>query len=183
MNGKAIYRLDDLTIDVGRGRVSRGQDEIALPKLSFDLLLALVRAAPNLLSLDELMTHVWPGIVVSPETVTHRVKSLRDALGDDAKAPRYIVGLRGRGYQIAVPVENVSGDAPSAAPEVPPPMAVNLSVATPRRRFLGLALAGAAVLAVVVAGAWWHTARQTRSALEAVQQKSIAILPFADLSE
>jgi TolB-like protein/DNA-binding winged helix-turn-helix (wHTH) protein len=183
MNGKAVYRLDDLTLDVGRGRVSRGTDEIALPKLSFDLLLALVRAAPNLLSLDELMTQVWPGIVVSPETVTHRVKSLRDALGDDARAPRYIVGLRGRGYQIAVPVESVSGDAPPAAVEVPASIAASLSAATPRRRFLGFALAGAAVLAVVVAGAWWHTARRTRSALDAVQQRSIAILPFADLSE
>ncbi len=39
------------------------------------------------------------------------------------------------------------------------------------------------MLAVVATGAWWHTSRQTRAALEAVQQKSIAILPFADLSE
>src|SRR5580698_8418505 len=122
MNGKAIYRLDDLTIDVGRGRVSRGPDEIALPKLSFDLLVALVRAAPNLVSLDELMTQVWPGIIVSPETVTHRVKSLRDALGDDARASRYIAGLRGRGYQIAVPVESVSPGASPTAVEVPPPV-------------------------------------------------------------
>ena len=183
MNEKAIYRLDDLTIDVGRGRVSRGPDEIALPKLSFDLLVALVRAAPNLVSLDELMTQVWPGIVVSPETVTHRVKSLRDALGDDAKAPRYIAGLRGRGYQIAVPVESVSPGASPTAVEVPPPVVADSSVTMPRRRYLGFALAGAAVLAVALAGAWWHAVRQTRSALEAVQQKSIAILPFADLSE
>ena len=110
MSGKEVYRLDDLTLDVGQARLSRGQEEIALPKLSFDLLLALVRAAPNLLSLDELMNQVWPGLVVSPETVTHRVKSLRDALGDDAKAPRYVVGLRGRGYRIALPVERVEDD-------------------------------------------------------------------------
>lgn len=183
MNGKAIYRLDDLTIDVGRGRVSRGRDEIALPKLSFDLLLALVRAAPNLLSLDELMAEVWPGIVVSAETVTHRVKSLRDALGDDAKSPHYIVGLRGRGYQIAVPVESVSSVAPPAAAEVPPHAVANSSAAIPPRRFLAFALFGVAILAVLAAGAWWYTARPTRSALEAAQQKSIAILPFADLSE
>src|ERR1044072_6436606 len=105
MNGKAIYRFGDLTLDVGRARVSRGQDEIALPKLSYDLLLALVRAAPNLVSHDELLSEVWPGLVVSPETLTHRIKALRDALGDDAKSPQYIVGLRGRGYQIALPVE------------------------------------------------------------------------------
>jgi TolB-like protein/DNA-binding winged helix-turn-helix (wHTH) protein/cytochrome c-type biogenesis protein CcmH/NrfG len=222
MNGKAIYRLGDLTIDVGRGRVSRGQDEIALPKLSFDLLLALVRAAPNLVSFDELLAQVWPGLVVSPETITYRVKALRDALGDDAKAPRYIVGLRGRGYQVAQPVEQVAtpvervalpveraADAPPTpatpeahppatpeahppsapevrsplAPELQPPLATLPSV-PPRRRYIGLAVAGVAMLALaVVAGVWWQTARHSRSTLEAAQQKSIAILPFTDLSE
>lgn len=181
MNEKAIYRFGDLTLDVGRGRVSRGQHEIALPKLSYDLLLALVRAAPNLVSHDELLSEVWPGLVVSPETVTHRMKALRDALGDDAKAPRYIVGLRGRGYQIALPVERVEDSRPPT-PEVAPETSSRPS-APPRRRLLALAAAGAAVLAVLIAGGWWLTARQAHSALEVAQQKSIAILPFADLSE
>lgn len=70
---------------------------ITLPKLSYDLLLALVRAAPNLISLDELMRLVWPGVIASPETVSQRVKLLRDALQDDPRQPRYIAGLRGRG--------------------------------------------------------------------------------------
>jgi hypothetical protein len=56
--------------------------------LSFDLLLELVRAAPNLLTYDELMQRVWPGLVVSYETITQRVKLVGDALGDDgARAP------------------------------------------------------------------------------------------------
>ena len=42
-----IYRVDDLRIDVGRRIVSRGDADIPVPKLSFDLLLVLVRAAPN----------------------------------------------------------------------------------------------------------------------------------------
>jgi acetoin utilization deacetylase AcuC-like enzyme len=40
------------------------------------------------------MVRVWPGLVVSPETVTQRVKILRDSLGDDAKNPRYVAGVR-----------------------------------------------------------------------------------------
>lgn len=181
MNGKAIYRFGDLTLDVGRARVSRGQDEIALPKLSYDLLLALVRAAPNLVSHDELLSEVWPGLVVSPETLTHRIKALRDALGDDAKAPRYIVGLRGRGYQIALPVERVEDSRPPA-PEVAPETANRPSAPLRRRQFAWVA-AGAAVLLVLIAGGWWLTTRRADVALEVAQQKSIAILPFADLSE
>src|SRR5262249_2242417 len=55
------------------------------------------------------------------------VKLLRDALGDDPKAPRYVGGLRGRGYQLVAPVK-VLGSEPSppalvevaASGEVPP---------------------------------------------------------------
>jgi TolB-like protein/Flp pilus assembly protein TadD len=109
------YSLGDLTIDIGRQHVSRGADAVPLPKLSFDLLLVLVRAAPNLVSLDDLMRLVWPGIIVSPETVSQRVKLLRDALGDDPRAPRYIGSLRGRGYQIVAAVGD-GGGQPVAPP-------------------------------------------------------------------
>jgi hypothetical protein len=44
------YSLADLTIDTGDQLVSRAASPIPLPKLSYDLLLALVRAAPNLVS-------------------------------------------------------------------------------------------------------------------------------------
>jgi TolB-like protein len=106
------YRLDDLTIDTGRQIVSRAGAVIPLPKLSYDLLLALVRAAPDLVSLDELMRLVWPGVIVSPETVSQRIKLLRDALEDEPRDPRYIAGLRGRGYQMVVAVEEI--DTPRA---------------------------------------------------------------------
>jgi DNA-binding winged helix-turn-helix (wHTH) protein len=58
--------------------VSGGNADIPVPKLSFDLLLVLVRAAPNVVSIDEFMERVWPGLVVSPETVSQRVKLLRE---------------------------------------------------------------------------------------------------------
>jgi tetratricopeptide (TPR) repeat protein len=45
------------------------------------------------------MKRVWPGLVVNPETISQRVKLLRHALGDDARAPRYIAVVRGRGYR------------------------------------------------------------------------------------
>jgi adenylate cyclase len=128
------YILGDLTIDTGRQIVHRADEAIPLPKLSYDLLLVLVRAAPNLVSLDELMRLVWPGIIVSPETVSQRVKLLRDALGDDPRVPRYIRGLRGRGYQIVTAVKEIdnptatgiSGSTPTAP--VPGPARVAICV-------------------------------------------------------
>jgi adenylate cyclase len=98
------FRIGDLLLDVGQQRVWRGDVEIHLPKLSFDLLVTLVRAAPNLVSNYELMERVWQGIVVSPETVSQRVKLLRSALGDDARKPCQIAACRGRGYRFAADV-------------------------------------------------------------------------------
>lgn len=191
MNEQTRYRLGDLVLDVGRGRLMRDHEEIALPKLSFDLLLALARAAPNLLSIDELMTQVWPGMVVSPETVTHRVKALRDALGDDPKAPKYIAGLRGRGYQIIVPVEvlpNAQGPAATSLAQADAQPSADSSplrtVAMPARRAPSVVLITAltAILAVVI-GAWWIRTHHSERGLDAISDRSIAILPFVDLSE
>jgi DNA-binding winged helix-turn-helix (wHTH) protein len=114
------YEVADLVIDLARQRVTRAAAEIALPKLSFDLLLVLIRAAPAVLSNNDLMTQVWPGLVVSPETVSRRVKLLRDALGDDPRAPRYVAGLRGRGYRLVPEVRSVEKAAPRLSPQRSP---------------------------------------------------------------
>jgi hypothetical protein len=90
------FMVGELYVDVGQQRVGRAGSDLALPNLSLRLLVALMRAAPDVLSNESLMTQVWPGLVVSPETVNKRVNLLRGALGDDPREPRYIAGVRGR---------------------------------------------------------------------------------------
>jgi adenylate cyclase len=202
-----FYRVGDLRIDVGRQRVTRTDTEIALPKLSFDLLLVLIRAAPDIISNDELMARVWPGLVVSPETVSQRIKLLRDALGDDPRHPRYIAGLRGRGYRISSPVADESLDHIEgiAAPladysDVQPPLTPPESASAPesepaaspswwRGRAL-LALAGVALVALVLAGilvqrrpadAPAHPV-PTSVTVTGLSTRSVAVLPFENMS-
>jgi DNA-binding winged helix-turn-helix (wHTH) protein len=106
MNGQPeCYSVDDLLVDVERRRVTRDGREIPLGPLTFDLLVTLVHAAPELVSVETLMKTVWPTSVIGPETVSHRVKTLRVALGDDPKAPRYVAVVRGRGYRVVPTVE------------------------------------------------------------------------------
>jgi TolB-like protein/DNA-binding winged helix-turn-helix (wHTH) protein/Flp pilus assembly protein TadD len=88
--------------------VRRAGTVIRLQALSFDLLITLVRAAPGLLSFEQLGECVWPGLVITPETVVQRVKLLRGALGDEAHAPRYIEGVRGRGYRLIADVRSLT---------------------------------------------------------------------------
>jgi TolB-like protein/Flp pilus assembly protein TadD len=103
--GVTGYQVGDLVIDLGQQRVTRNRSDIALPSLSFDLLVTLARAAPNLVTFDQLTARVWPHLVITPETISQRVKLVRDALGDDTHAPRYIAGIRGRGYRMVAAVK------------------------------------------------------------------------------
>jgi DNA-binding response OmpR family regulator len=47
--GGEVFVVGDLRVDVGQQRVTRSDAEIALPNLSFQLLVALIRAAPDVL--------------------------------------------------------------------------------------------------------------------------------------
>ncbi len=158
------YRVADLAIEVDTARVFRGGDEIVLPKLSFDLLVALVRRAPAVVTFDQLMDDVWGNVVVGPETVTQRVKLVRDALGDDSKDPRFIAPVRGRGYRLVADVERVD---PTEAGAV-----------IPRRRRIALT---AVTLAAVAIMAWLIGIYQAREVATPVDPASIAILPFDNM--
>jgi TolB-like protein/DNA-binding winged helix-turn-helix (wHTH) protein/Tfp pilus assembly protein PilF len=100
--------------------VRRAGTVIPLKALSFDLLVTLVRAAPNLLSFEQLSERVWSGLVISPETIVQRVKLLRGALGDDSQAPRYIEGVRGRGYRMIAEVRPLRERQGTSESSVPP---------------------------------------------------------------
>ena len=111
------YQVDDLYIDVGRGTVCRDGAEVELSQLSFSLLLRLVEADGGIVTLETLMSDVWPGVVVTPETVSQRIKIVRNALGDDAQKPRYIAGVRGRGYRIVARISRLDSGATPARDE------------------------------------------------------------------
>jgi TolB-like protein/Tfp pilus assembly protein PilF/DNA-binding winged helix-turn-helix (wHTH) protein len=98
------YQVDDLVIDLGQRRVTRGGNDIPMPHLSFQLLVTLARSAPDVVTFDQLTERVWPGLVITPETISQRVKLVRDALGDEPHAPRYIAGVRGSGYRMVATV-------------------------------------------------------------------------------
>jgi len=129
------YRLLDLTIDLSRQRVERGDTVLEVTGLSFQLLACLVERGDRVVGFDELMAVVWAPAVVNEETVTQRVRLLRQAIGDDARQPRYIRTVRGRGYQLGALPESMAADAGR------------------RRHSVWPALAAVGVLAAVALGA------------------------------
>ncbi|MEW6272787.1 MAG: AAA family ATPase [Thermodesulfobacteriota bacterium] len=77
----------------------------------------MVRAG-RLVTKDELWSAVWPGTVVTDDTLTKSIRELRSALGDDASAPRFIETVHRRGFRWLEPRATASvADAPAAPSE------------------------------------------------------------------
>lgn len=186
------YIVGDLRVDIGRQSVSRGDVGIALPNLSFRLLVALIQAAPNVVSNDRLMEIVWPGQVVSPETVNKRAKLLRDALDDDAREPRYIAGVRSRGYRLIAPVQTEPHSIPGPPHGLSDPEAIRLQVqrhpaAASKSRYRRWFEWSAATLTVIAVGAialrWGKSHDPPGHDRAAVYAKvAVAVLPFESIS-
>lgn len=108
------YRLGDLELDVDQRRLLRHGRDLKLTRLTFRTLQVLASAAPALVTSDELARRVWNGRAVSPETVLQRIKLLRRALQDDARAPRYLEVVRGQGVRWIAGVNVLSRNTESS---------------------------------------------------------------------
>ena len=190
------FQVLDLDVDAGRQTVSRGGVELHVPKLSFDLLLALVRAAPNAVSVPDLMERVWPRQVVGVETVTQRVKLLRRALSDEAAQPRYLGGERRRGYRILALVTilppdevrpAVATESRAVVEEPPTPQASPKLPAAERRRRIPVALGATIALLLIaalidlIAGGSHPNALGRTTPVAAGAPYSVAVLPFQSI--
>ncbi|MGB0132454.1 winged helix-turn-helix domain-containing protein [Dokdonella sp.] len=105
------YQLDDLLVDLDRQTVERSGARLDVAGLSFRLLAHLIECGDRVVSFDALIEAVWAPAVVGEETVTQRVKLLRQALGDDGRRPRYVRSVRGQGYQLCSVPTPESSDA------------------------------------------------------------------------
>ena len=195
-----MFLVGDLRVDVGQQRVTRAGIEITLPNLSLQLLIALIRVAPNVLSHDLLMARVWPGLVVSPETVAKRVNLLREALGDDAQEPRYIAGVRSRGYQLVAAVSPAVRlatpvDDPSSVPVVDTSATESRTITTKTSRmwWLALPILLVAILAIAIGVRTANRAPAAdakltteipprKTAAIGARERTVAVLPFDSIS-
>ena len=99
--GTAVCR--DLFIDLNARRVRRGENEVRLTRLEFDLLAYLFGKQGCAVRVEELLREVWgcqEPDERTPATVKSCVSRLRRKIGDDAREPRYIKNVWGVGYQL-----------------------------------------------------------------------------------
>lgn len=71
------------------------------------LLVLLASHSGEVITRQKILTSIWPDVVVGDEIISQLVYSLRNALGDDAKNPRYIETIPKKGYRFIAKVERV----------------------------------------------------------------------------
>ena len=100
MVGKAPRRLrfDEFEIDLDRRTLSCGEQQIPLFSKSLDLLVVLIERRGQVISKEELLNAVWPEQFVEEGNLTVQISSIRKALGENPKLPKYIVTVPGKGY-------------------------------------------------------------------------------------
>src|SRR5262245_41346098 len=77
---------------------------ITIGQRAFEILLLLVRRHGELVTKDELMAEVWPGVVVEENNIQVHVSALRKVLSSAGGEEHYLLTVAGRGYRFVAPV-------------------------------------------------------------------------------
>jgi DNA-binding winged helix-turn-helix (wHTH) protein/tetratricopeptide (TPR) repeat protein len=141
MSHAAEFHVGDWRVDGPGCRLHSEEARVSLEPKVMDLLLLLADRAGAVVSRDELLAALWPGVIVGDDTLARTVSKLRSALRDDVRNPAYIETVPKRGYRLIAPVTN---------PETPAPA---------RRRSALRWMAVLAALLIVVAGLLWVVQR------------------------
>ena len=162
-----IYQFGDFRLNTAKRQLRRGSDIVELEPRSYKLLLFLIEHRDKAISKDELQDNVW-GTIVTDSAMTRSIMKLRQSLDDSSGS--IIKTVRGFGYRFNAEVQS-PGESPQET--VRP-------VSSPGRKPLKPGVLVVAVVAAVFLLGYLF--RDMRIEPE-VDPKSIAVLPFDDLSE
>ncbi|HSG65857.1 MAG TPA: winged helix-turn-helix domain-containing protein, partial [Gammaproteobacteria bacterium] len=135
-----LYRFGAFELDTAKVELrSDGAIRPVEPQV-FGLLALLVENRERMVSKDEIVEKVWDGRIVSDSAIASRVKSARQALGDDGKAQRYIKTLHGQGFRFVAEVraaQDLQLTEPGTLPPQPAAQASRPSIAVLPFRLVG----------------------------------------------
>jgi transcriptional activator of cad operon len=187
-----MLHVGEWRVDPRSGEISRNGDTVRLEARTMRLLLCLADHAGEVVSIDDLLNHVWEGVAVSQDSVYQAIASLRRQLGDDSKQPTYIATVPRIGYRLVAQVTSWEDQVKSEVKANRTATSDDPQRDQDKRHGKGLgryafALGAALCLAVVVGfllrGRFSSNDASISSANAAPPQKSVVVLPFLDLTE
>lgn len=180
-----IYEFDDFRLNAKSHRLyRRGSGELVrLTPKAIELLICLAVNSGKILTKDELLEKVWTDSIVEESNLSQTIFILRKTLGENTKEPRFIRTIPNRGYQFIAAVSGAETHAgnfpieelPGAARRVEPPLKTQARNKMPY--ILGVS---AAIMIVIALGVYIFRPSLRPATLTEI--RSIAILPFEDLS-
>jgi adenylate cyclase len=154
------FGASGVTADFGSGGLrDRSGQAVLLRPQAFAVLTYLTENANRLVTKDELMAAVWPGISVTDDSLVQCVHEIRRAIGDETHA--ILKTAPKRGYRLDLPAQ-----AAAPAPH------------SPARRG-ALAALGVAVALVAALLVWWNPHGGVAPA--GAEAPVVAVLPFQNL--
>lgn len=108
MRHARCFAFGPFRLDVLDERLWKAQTSIPLGRKALTVLARLVTHPNQLATKDELLAAAWPETAVTEAVLTTAVREIRGALGDSARAPRFIQTVYGRGYRFVAPVDDIS---------------------------------------------------------------------------
>jgi transcriptional activator of cad operon len=103
--GESDITFDQFSIKTPSGEVLKEGQVIKLEPQVLSFLLLLIRRKEHVVSREEIITEVWAGKKASDDAIRALVKKLRIALGDNARAPKFVKTVPLQGYLFIMPVE------------------------------------------------------------------------------
>jgi TolB-like protein/Tfp pilus assembly protein PilF len=111
----AAYFFDDVVVEGGNFRIIKCDEVRTIEPRAFDLLLYLIEHRGRVVEKGELFDQVWKRSFVTDSALTQEIKQIRQAIGDDAGAPRYIETVPKRGYRFIAEVGETGRKTEAAA--------------------------------------------------------------------
>jgi len=113
-----IYQFGPFELDLSTVELRAGGEASKLEPQVFALLALLIENRDRVVSKDEIIEKVWEGRVVSDAALSSRIKSARQALGDDGQAQRFIKTIHRVGFRFVGEIRAYRAAQSCAAPEV-----------------------------------------------------------------
>src|SRR4051794_8052668 len=113
-----VYRFDDIEVDTGAFRVTRGPEAVPLEPKAFDLLVLLLGHPGQVVTKQQILDAIWPRPAVTDNALPRLVAHLRKALGDDAREAKYIEPAPPRGSRWRAAASGPQAALPAAPPAV-----------------------------------------------------------------
>jgi DNA-binding winged helix-turn-helix (wHTH) protein len=117
-----MFRLRGRLVDPSLNRVTSDGLTVQVEPKIMHVLVTLADRPGEVVTRDELMACVWPGVFVTDDVLHRAIRELRRLFADDAEQPAVIETIRKRGYRLIAPIERIDRPAaPARGVSVPDP--------------------------------------------------------------